>query len=138
MVQTIDMQAMRHLNLFERVTRISTRFCFPYNDAIYFCVPKELIPQALGKNAENLRRISETIGRKIRVIPKPAGIYHAKEFIKTIVSPVEFQDFEIRDNEMILTAGKQSKAALIGRNRRRLNEMQKIVKDFFGMDFRIV
>jgi hypothetical protein len=38
-----------------------------------------------------------------------------------------------------LTAGNtQNKAALIGRDKRRLLEMQKIIKDFFSRDFRII
>jgi len=51
---------------------------------------------------------------------------------------VKFNDLEVTDNEIILTAGSHSKAALIGRNKRRMIEMQGIVKDFFSKEFRIV
>ena len=47
-------------------------------------------------------------------------------------------NINISDNEIVLTAGSQSKAALIGRNKRRLLEMQKIISDYFAKDFRIV
>ena len=55
---------------------------------------------------------------------------------KTDNTPVTQAD--LAANEIILNAGMQSKAALIGRNKRRLLEMQKIVHDFFGMEFRII
>ena len=55
-----------------------------------------------------------------------------------IVSPVTFKDLEIKDNEIILTAGSYSKAMLIGRNKRRLHELQKITRDYFGKDLSIV
>ena len=35
------MQDMRHLNLFRDITKISTRFCFEYNDTIFFLCSKE-------------------------------------------------------------------------------------------------
>ena len=138
MVNTINMQDMRHLNLFAQVTRINTRFCFPYNEAIVFCVPKPMIFKAVGKGASNIKKLNEIIGKRIKIIANPRGIEDAKSFIEDIVKPVTFNGLEVKDNEIILTAGSQSKAALIGRNKRRLLEMQKIVSSFFGKEFRII
>jgi len=138
MAGTISMQDMRHLNLFRRITGISTRHVIRYNEMIIFCVPKNLVSKAIGPEARNIKRISEILGRRIKVIPIPKGIQHIKPFIQAIVSPVEFKDLEIKEDEIILTAGSRSKAALLGRNKRRLHEMQKIIKDFFGKEFKII
>ncbi len=138
MAGTISMQDMRYLNLFGRITGISTRHVIKYNEMIIFCVPKSLIPRAIGENGRNIRRVSEILGKRVKVIPIPKEESHARYFIEAIVSPVKFRNLEIKDNEMILTAGKSSKAALIGRDKRRLLEMQKIIKDFFGKEFKII
>jgi NusA-like KH domain protein len=138
MVNTIDMQDIRYLNLFGKITRINTKFCFKYNEAIIFCVPRGLVSKAIGEGGKNIKQISNILRKRIKVIPNPTGVNNAKDFIKTIVSPIEFKDLEVKDDEIILTAGSQSKAALIGRNKRRLLEMQKIIKDYFGKNFRIV
>ncbi len=138
MNSTIDMQDIRYLNLFGQMTRVRTRFCFKYNEFIVFCVPKQLVSKAIGEGGRNIKKMSEIVRKKIKVIPLPRGIEHAKPFIETIVSPVTFKELEVKDHEMILTAGSQSKAALIGRHKRRLLEMQKIIKDFFGKEFKIV
>lgn len=138
MINVIDMKDMRYINLFGKITRISTRFCFKYNDIIFFCVPKQLVSKAIGENGKNVKKISEIINKKIKIIPIPKNIYHAKPFIEVIVNPVVFKNLEIKNNEIILTAGSRSKAALIGRNKRRLLEMRKIIKDFFKKDFKIV
>ena len=138
MVNVIDMEDMRHLNLFSKITQIGTRFCFNYNETIFFCVPKQLVSKAVGEDGRNVKRMSEIMRKKIKIIPQPRGIEHAREFIQAIVSPVTFKDLEIKDDEIILTAGSQSKAALLGRNKRRLLEMQKVVKGFFGKGFRII
>jgi NusA-like KH domain protein len=138
MVNTLDMQDLRYLNLFEKVTGIRTHYCFEYNNTIIFCVPKELVSRALGPEVRNLRRISEIIKKRVKVIAIPNDSKDIRRFIEFVVSPVTFKDIEISTNEIILNAGSQSKAALIGRDKRRLIEMQKITKDFFKKDFRII
>lgn len=136
MVKTIDMQEMRYLNLFERITGVTTRFCFRYNENIVFCVPRQLVSRAIGENARNIRKISEILGRRVRVIAAPRNVGDSEIFIKTIISPLTIRDFHLGEEEIIAGGGK-NKAALIGRNKRRLLEMQKIVSDFFERDFRI-
>jgi transcription antitermination factor NusA-like protein len=133
------MQDIRHLNLFSRITKVNTRFYARYNGSIIFCVPKEFLRKAVGEEGKNIKKMSEILGRRIRIIQRPRGIQDAKGFIQTIVKPVMFKDLEIKEDKIILTAGNiQNKAALIGRDKKRFFEMQKIVKDFFGKDLIIV
>lgn len=138
MVNTIDMKSLRHLNLFSRITRVNTRYCFSYNEILMFCVPKSQISNALGNKGENLRKISDILKKRIRILPIPRGIEDAEPFIKAIISPVEFKEMNILPGEIVVNAGPQSKASLLGRNKRRLLEMQEIVKDFFGMKYRVI
>lgn len=138
MVNTIDMQDLRYLNLFSKITRIDTKYCFMYNNTVIFAVPRKLISKALGKDASNLKRISNVLKKRVKVVAIPNGIEDAKRLIGAIISPVTFKSLEISDDEIILNAGTQNKAALIGRNKRRLHEMQEIVKDFFHREFKIV
>jgi transcription antitermination factor NusA-like protein len=138
MVNTLDIHDIMNLNLFSQITRIETRFCVKYNGAIIFCVPKNLLAKAMGEQGRNLKRISETLGKRVRIIPMPRGLYDARGFIQTIVKPVTFKDFQVNGNEIIITAGSQSKAALIGRDKRRLIELQKIAEDFFGKELKII
>src|SRR3989344_6406387 len=105
MVSTINMQDMRYLNLFGKITQISTRFCFKYNETIIFCVPRMMIPKALGENGANIRKLSQILGKRIRVIASPTGLKDAKSFIESIVSPNTFKGLEINNNEIIITTG---------------------------------
>ena len=68
------MQDMRYLNLFEKITRINTRFCFPYNEGIVFCVPRRMLSKAIGAGGRNIREISYILKKRIKVIPQPKGI----------------------------------------------------------------
>jgi len=138
MANTISMQDIRHLNLFEKITRIQTRHCFSYNDTLMFAVPKGLISKALGRGNENLRKISGIIKKRIRVVAIPDGMKDIKNFITSIINPVSFNSIEITQDEVIVTAGSQNKAALLGRNKRRLEEMQGIISNFFKIGYRVI
>ncbi len=137
MVRTLDMQTLRYLNLFRKVTRVNTRFCFMYNETLFFCVPKHVLSKAIGEGGKNVRKINEIIKKRVKIIVIPSGLGDAKKFVQSIVSPVEFKDLSLEGNQINITAGKNSKAALIGRNKRRFLEMQKIIQDFFGKEFKI-
>jgi len=94
--------------------------------------------QAIGHDAANIRFIQEQIGKRIRIIEEARGVEDSEKFIAAIVAPVTFKSLEIKEGMFILTAGSQSKAALIGRNRRREDELRQISKDTFGLDLKIV
>ena len=132
MINTIDMQRMRYINLFGKVCKVSTKHCFIYNNAIVFVVPKDKVSFAVGRNGENMKRIGEILRRKIKVVAELSdGEDEMARFVAAIVNPVTFNKVEIKGIEMIVTAGRQSKAALIGRNRQREKEIGEILKNFF-------
>jgi len=94
--------------------------------------------KSIGKNAVNVRKLNGILNKKIKIIPIPNGIDDVKTFFQNVVDPVSFKDIRIEDNEIIVAASTQSKAALIGRYKRKLLEMQKIIRDFFGKEFKVV
>ncbi|MDO8516614.1 MAG: hypothetical protein Q7S33_00670 [Nanoarchaeota archaeon] len=134
MAHTIDMQLMRYINLFEKVSHVSTTKCFIYNNTIFFAVPGKFVSKAIGPNAENMRQISGILRKRIKVVEMIEDINHIERFVNSIVEPVTFTKLEIKDNVVILNANMQSKAALIGRNRTREQELEDILKKFFGIE----
>lgn len=135
---TIDMQTMRYINLLSKVSYVKTSKCFSYNNVIIFAVPKEMMSKAIGPNGRNVHFIQETLGRRVKIIREASNINDAERFIKDIVDPLEFRSLELKDGEFVLTAGGQHKAALIGRNRARLNELSQILEDTFGKPLKII
>lgn len=133
MIKTLSMQFMRYVNLFNRVTRISTNHCFEYNNAIVFAVPRRLVSRALGHDNVNLRRLNQVIGRKVKIVAIPYGREDIENFVSVITYPVRFKAIEIKDDGAVISAGPQSKAILIGRNKVRLNEMQNVLGQYFGV-----
>lgn len=137
MIKTIDMQIMRYINLFEKITKISPKHCFIYNNTIIFVVPESKVSQAIGESGKNIKKIGEILDKKIKVVLTPNGIGDAEKFISTIIYPAQMKNIEISGNNLIINAGAQNKAILIGRNKIRFEEMKKIIKNYFGKELKI-
>jgi len=143
--EVIDMKLIRYINLFSQTTRVlTTRVlttkCFVYNNQIVFAVPKAKVSVAIGKGASNVKKLYGILRRKIKVVAMPAignreGI---AKFVEAVVSPIEFDKIEVKKNSVTISAGRQTKAALIGRGRQREKELSDVLKNFFHIGkFRI-
>jgi transcription antitermination factor NusA-like protein len=111
-----------------------------YNGQIVFAVPESKVSLAIGKGAEHVKRLREIIGKRIKVVamPEKDDRNAIGKFVEAVVEPIECNKVEVRDGSLILHAGRQNKAALIGRNRMREQELAKVLEDFFGItEFRI-
>lgn len=137
-MSSIDMQTMRYINLLDRTARVKTTKCFAYNNSIIFAVPRALMSKAIGPDAINVRKIQDQLGKRVRIVKEADGITDMSRFIEDIVSPLRFKALEVKEGVCVLTAGSQSKAALIGRNKRRFDELRQIVSDNFSVDLRII
>ncbi len=133
----INMQTMRYINLLDRVTRVKTHNCFIYNNVIVFAVPSDLMSRAIGTNGKNVRMIQDTLGRKIKIIKEARGIEDLERFVRDVVEPIGLKSVEVQGDEIVVTAGSQYKAALIGRNKARLDELSTVVQNLFGKQVRI-
>ena len=133
MVKVLDMQFIRYVNLFTKITRIKTNHCFEYNNAIVFAVPRSLVTRAIGPNNSNLRQLSEIMDKKIKIVAIPKGIEDIENFVSVITYPVRFKAIEVNGDNAIINATNQSKASLIGRDKRRLEEMKNVLDQYFGI-----
>ena len=133
MARTLDMKFIRYINLFGKITKVGIQHCFSYNSILIFVVPKISMSKALGEGGKNVKRLSEVLGKKVKIVPEPQGKEDIEEFISAIVYPVKFKGTEIEDDKVTINAGMQSKAALIGRNKSRLLEMKSILNEYFGI-----
>lgn len=141
MAGIIDMQLMRYINLFSRVSNVSTTHCFVYNGVIVFAVPDFKVSMAIGRDAVNVRKLREILGKKVRVVAMPSEVTQEQigKFIADVINPVEFTKIDLNQDSLIINAGRQNKAALIGRNRMRERELSEILKNYFHINnFKIV
>jgi NusA-like KH domain protein len=120
------------------MTGVSTKNCFLYNNFLIFAVPSSLISKAIGPGGRNVKRLAGIVNKKIKIVALPHNIEGAEKFISDVIAPVTFRNIEITEKEIIISASKQSKASLIGRNKVRLEELKKVIEEFFGKSLKIV
>lgn len=133
MTKTLGMQSIQYMNFFERCTGLRSQHCFSYNGMIIFVVNPKFVAKAIGKNGTNIRTLSIRLRRKVKVIGLPKGTEDIERFVSAIVYPVRFKKIALEDKEASISAPPQSKAALIGRNKYRLEELQNILNEYFGI-----
>lgn len=138
MIKTFDMQFIRYINLFGKVTKIRAKHCFAYNNTLVFVVDKEDINRAIGRDNVNLKQLSSILGKRIRVVAQPRGMGDLKNFVSVLVSPAKFENIEVIENigvkEAIITTNeRESKAMMIGRGRVRQEELKKVLEEHFGI-----
>jgi len=126
------MQYIRYLNLFNKVSGVRTKHCFSYNSHLIFLVPKKEIAKSIGEQGKNIKRLNRILRKKIKIIKLPSGLWDIQEFVSDIVNPIEPKKIEVKNNEVVITAG-QNKAALIGRQKARLEEMKNIINQYFSL-----
>ena len=135
----IDMKAMRYINLLDKFSNVKTRNCFSYNNVIFFAVGRSQVSRAIGPAALNIKIIQDSIGIRVRVIRESEGVGDLRRFVEDIISPVKPRAIEVKEGAVVITAGNnQNKASLIGRDKRRFEEMKKIVHDVYGLEFKIL
>lgn len=133
MDRTLDMKFIRYINLFEKITRVRTQHCFSYNSTIVFLVQKPEVSKSIGESGKNIKKISEILEKKVKIIQCPSGPQDIQKFIADITYPIKFKSVIVKDDCLTINAGMQSRAALIGRDKSRLNEMKEILQQYFGI-----
>lgn len=136
---TIDMTAMRYINLLDKIARVKTRKCFVHNNVIFFAVNKGAVSKAIGPSASNIRKIQEKIGKKVKIIKEAEDLEDLQRFVEDVVAPIKPKNVEVKEGCVVITAGNnQNKASLIGRNKRRYFELKKVIHDTYNLDLKIV
>ncbi len=133
------MQTMRYLNLLDRTSRVKTSRCFIYNDTVIFVVNRRDVSRAIGRAAVHVLTLQQQIGKKIKIIGEVEGVNDIRRFIEDVIVPRSVKTVSIDENVLTITAGNiQTKAMLIGRDKRRYDELRKIVQEYLGLDLKIV
>lgn len=124
---------MKH---FEVVTGAKVKDCIA-NERLVFIIEENDIAKAIGKNGEKIKRMENSLKRKIKLVEFSNDIM---QFIKNVISPIEVKDIKNENgNVSIKLKDAQSKAMLIGREHQNINFVRDIVKRYFDLkDIRVV
>lgn len=131
MATVIDMQQMRYINLFSKISGVEPSSSFMYNGQLFFLVPSSAVSKAIGKDAANVKKIGNIVCKKIRIVatPKKGDDKQIINFVQSLIEPVEVGKIEVVSSNVEISATRMVKAGLIGRNRIKEKQLIKILKD---------
>ncbi len=124
-----DVELLKLMSLFEKITKASLKDCFVNRDKIVFVVNEGEMGKALGKQKSNIQRIEETINRKIKIVEFNPDVL---EFIKNLMFPLRI--LEITQDDVVVTIkgpDAKTKGLMIGARAQNLRNYEEIVKKYF-------
>ncbi len=129
--RTFDVNALKYITLFESLTGAKVKDCI-IDDDVLFVIEKGDMGLAIGKQGKSLRRVENTLKKKVKVLEFDDNI---EQFAKNYVHPIKDIEVSKHDNKLNIK-GKDTKtrAMIIGRDRARINKMQKIMSRYFEID----
>jgi transcription termination/antitermination protein NusA len=131
MVIKYDLQSMKYMTYFERLTKAKVKDCFEdSNENLIFVVQDGEIGKALGKNCKTVLKLKEKLpNKKVKIVEYSSNLI---KFIKNLIFPYKVQEINQEDDTIKLKSDDmKTKGLLIGKNGRNLRNYEGIVNRYF-------
>jgi len=132
----LDIKTIGYVNAFETLTKTTVKDCFlDKNDNLTFIVGFGDAGKAIGRAGSNIKRLSNMIKKKIRVLEFNED---PTKFVANAIYPLKVQGIMVSDKIIIIKAeSMQDRAKLIGRDRKNLNALQELITKFFDYEVKV-
>ncbi len=127
---TYNAEILKLMSLFEKITKTRIKDCFiDNNELLTFVVHDVELGKAIGKQANNVKKLEKLLKRKIRILGFNDS---ALQFIKNLLYPFTDVDIEQKDNIFyIKTKDLKTKSYLIGREQSNIKNLNIILQKYF-------
>ncbi len=124
-----DANTLGIMKLFENMTHAQIKDCIIEDERIIFIVLEGELRQALGKQAENIRKLSAKFNKKIKIVEFSPQLL---TLIKNFIHPLKVQQMHEENNIVVLESDDmKTKGLLIGRAAKNLRALENHVRRFF-------
>lgn len=125
-----DVEAIKLVSLFEKVTRTKARDCFQDNSYMIFIVNSGDAGKAVGKGGVNIKKLASMLNKKIKIVEYSDDIVR---FVQNMIFPLRIDSAEVVDDVVTLSSGDtKTKGLLIGKNAQNLRKLEENVKRYFS------
>lgn len=126
----LDMDALRMLSLFEKVTSSRVKDSVDYKDKLTFIVEEGQLWKALGKDRVNLIKLEELLKRRVKIVE------YRKEkiqFLVNLIHPLRVKDIQEDEEGTITITGTdtKTKGLLIGSRAQNLRATEDVMRMYF-------
>lgn len=130
----LDQKMIWYITIFEKISRARIKDCFQEENELVFVVHEGDIFKAVGKAGQTVKKISEKLKKKIKIIEFSTNI---EKFIQNILYPIKPEVEIIEQKVVIKTKDAREKGQVYGRDRSNLKRIQKIVSKYFKVTIEV-
>jgi len=126
-----DVELMKLISLFEKITRVSPKDCFKQGEKIVFIVNTGQAGKAVGKKGMNIKKMENMFKKKIKIVEHDEDLI---EFVKNVIHPLGAKEISEDDGIIIIIpVDNQTRGYLIGREAVNLRGFEEIVQRYFDI-----
>ena len=130
-----DKDKIQKINLFENLTHTKVKD-FLENDKLIFIVQNGELRKALFEKGKNIKRLQDMMHKRIKVVEFNSDPI---KFITNFIYPITVESINLNDDTIEIKAeDRKTKGLLIGRERKNLNELSNLVKNYFSLQVKIL
>ena len=130
----LDQESIGLITYFEKKTGARIKDCFYEAETLVFVVEPGQLRRALGKNAENVKRFSERIRKRVKLIefsPEP------ERFLRNLLYPLRPEIGKEGEKIILKAADNKEKGKIYGRERSNLARLQKLMDKYFSVTIEV-
>ena len=131
----LDRDKIQKINLFESLTNAKVKELTD-EDKITIIVDEGEIGKAIGKNGKNIKMFENMLHKKIKIVEFSKD---PLKFTANFIHPAKAELIQLNNNNIEIKAkDRKTKGLLIGRERKNLNELEKLLKEYFKLNIKII
>jgi N utilization substance protein A len=131
----LNKDKIQKISLFENLTNSKVKD-FLENEKLIIIVEPGEMGKMIGKKGKNIKMIENMMHKKLKIIEFSKD---PLKFISNFIYPIKAESIALNNNCIeIKSSDRKTKGLLIGRERRNLNELNALIKNYFNIEIRIL
>jgi len=125
-----------YMNIFESITQVKAKDCYDAGNELIFILKPADMAKAIGKGGTNVKKLANLLRKSIKIVEFNDDPI---QFIKNFIKPVEGKIY--KDPEGVIAIqldNMEGRRIVLGREKKNLANMQKIVSNYFNTAIKVV
>jgi len=131
----LDKDKIQKINFFENLTNSKVKD-FLDEEKMIIIVEQGELGKALGRKGKNIKMFENMFRKRLKIVEFSED---PLIFVKNFIYPFKSEDVKLNNNIIEITIqDRKTKGLLIGRNGRNLNELNKLVHEYYNLNVKII
>jgi N utilization substance protein A len=131
-----DKDKIQKITLFENLTNAKVKDFLDEEDKIVIIIENGDLGKAIGREGKNIKMVENLMKKRLKIIEFNQD---PLKFVKNFIYPIKPENIALNDDFVeIKSKDRKSKGLLIGRERKNLNDLGKLLKGYFNINVRVL